>query len=239
MSKKFRLKNFQVQHELSSMKVGTDAFVLGAWLKVGDDVKQILDVGTGCGIIALFLAQKTKAFIDAIDIDKASIDEASLNFKQSPWSNRLRAIHSSVQDFKPEQNKKYDLIVSNPPFFSQSLLPDSERLKLAKHTTNFPMDVFIRKSFDMLNVDGKLAVILPVDESVGFLKQSVDTGFYVQGILEIFPKTGKPVNRKVMLLSKIASEMPVSENLIIRHEQGGYTDQYKALTKEFHAEGYI
>lgn len=239
MADSFKLKHFEVQHHRSAMKVGTDALVLGAWLKPDENTKSILDVGTGCGIIALMLAQKSESVIDAIDIDKPTIDEASLNFRNSPWSNRLKAIYSSIQSFNPEPVKKYDLIVSNPPFFQKSLLPKSDKLKLAKHTANFPMDVFIRKSFDLLNVDGKLAVILPAEESLVFLLQAKNTGFFESKTLNTYPKTGRSLNRKVLVVSKVGVENPVIECLVIRDTVGNYTDQYKILTRDFHAEGYI
>ena len=111
----FRFKQFNISHAGASMKVGTDAILLGSWTDVSNTNK-ILDIGTGCGIIALMLAQRSQAIIDAIDIDKSSIDEAAINFDNSPWKGRLRSIHSSVQDFSKKTNTKYDLIVSNPPY---------------------------------------------------------------------------------------------------------------------------
>lgn len=235
----FLLKYFEVQHERSAMKVGTDAFVLGSWLPVGEEAEHILDVGTGCGIIALMLAQKTRANIDTIDIDKLSIDEAFLNFQKSPWKERLTAIHASIQAYNPVPDKKYDLIVSNPPFFTHSLLPDSERLKMAKHTINFPMETFIRKSVHLLVNNGFLAVILPMEESADFCKLAAHLGLSASRILNIYPKTGKPANRKVMVFSKNSVQNPIVQSLVIRDNAGKYTDDYKTLTRDFHAEGYI
>ena len=239
MGSPFLLKHFEVQHERSAMKVGTDAFILGSWLQVGEDTEHILDVGTGCGIIALLLAQRSEARIDAIDMDKPSVDEAALNFKNTPWHSRLSAIHSSFQDYRPDPEKKYDLIVSNPPFFNRSLLPESDRLILAKHTISFPIEVFITKSFKFLENNGRLAVVLPVEESVDFHKMATKVGFFEFRMLEIYPKSEKPMNRKVLVFSKSEVDNPEAESLLIRDSGGKYTDQYKTLTRDFHAEGHV
>lgn len=233
----FRLRHFDVSHQNSTMKVGTDAFVIGSWLKIDPGCRRILDVGTGCGVIALMLAKRSSAQIDAIDIDQPSVEEAKLNFKNSPWSSRLRAIHASITDFDPDE--KYDLIVSNPPFFSNSLLPASGRLSMAKHTTTFQLKDFITKSRNLVNPHGKLAVILPADVSEQFLKMALEAGFRLNGLLRIIPREGKPVNRMVQLFSLKQSENQHEESLVIRDANGQYTSAYKLLTADFHAEGYI
>ncbi|MCD4665845.1 MAG: methyltransferase [Bacteroidales bacterium] len=120
MRKDFHFKQFNISDENSAMKVGTDAVLLGAWTDISE-TNNILDVGTGSGIVATILAQRSEANIDAIDIDKGSIDDAENNFDNCPWKNRLTAIHSSLQEYVKFTSKKYDLIVSNPPFFSNSL----------------------------------------------------------------------------------------------------------------------
>lgn len=233
----FRLKHFDVYHGSSTMKVGTDAFIVGSWLKTDPVCRRILDVGTGCGIIALMLAQRSTARIDAIDIDEPSIEEAKSNFNNSPWNSRLHAIHASIRDFNPDE--KYDLIVSNPPFFRNSILPASARFRLAKHTTTFPLEDFVNKSKSLLMPGGKLAVILPDDVAVEFSNLAEDSGFNHSELLKIIPKEGKPVNRVVLvyLLNELANA--IVESLVIRDVSGQYTPAYKLLTEDFHAEGYI
>lgn len=233
----FRLKHFAVSHGSSTMKVGTDAFILGSWLKPGPGCKRILDVGTGCGIIALMLAQRSSAQIDAIDIDQPSVEEAKSNFKNSRWSSRLCAIHAPITDFYPDE--KYDLIVSNPPFFSNSLLPVSEKRQRAKHTTTFSPDEFVKKSENLLHSGGKLAFILPVEVSEMFTKTAIYFGFHIHELLKIIPKEGKPVNRLVVVLSLFGRSLPEEDTLVIRDKNGKYTADYKKLTADFHAEGYI
>ena len=233
----FRLKHFKVSHKNSTMKVGTDAFIIGSWLKIDSGCRRILDVGTGCGIIALMLAQRSSARIDAIDIDQPSVEEAKSNFKNSHWSNRLNTIHASVTDFYPDE--KYDLIVSNPPFFSKSLLPVSEKLQRAKHAVTISLDDFVKKSKTLLHCGGKLAVILPVDVSEMFTKTAIDFGFHTHELLKIIPKEGKPANRLVLVLSLTGCLFPDEDTLVIRDKNGKYTADYKELTADFHAEGYI
>ncbi len=233
----FRLKHFKVSHGNSTMKVGTDAFILGSLLKIDPDYSRILDVGTGCGIIALMLAQRSGAQFDAIDIDQPSLEEAKLNFEKSPWSNRLHAIQVSIHDFKPKQH--YDLIVSNPPFFSNSLLPVSEKLRMAKHTTNFDPEDFVKKSKNLLKPHDELAVILPADVSTVFSEMAVAQGFYMAAQLQIIPKEGKPANRKVLIFSLVENAGNFEESLVIRDLNGNYTPAYKKLTADYHAEGYL
>ena len=233
----FRLRHFDVSHQNSTMKVGTDAFIIGSWLKIDPGCGRILDVGTGCGIIALMMAQRTKAHIDAIDIDKPSVVEAHTNFCNSPWRSRLQAIHASFPQFDPQE--KYDWIVSNPPFFSNSLLPASERLRLAKHTITFPLIDFVKKSKTLLRPGGKLAVILPADVSEMFTTAAIDLGFHIHELLKIIPKDGKPANRLVVILSLTGCLVPEEDTLVIRDKNGKYTAAYKLLTADFHAEGYI
>lgn len=239
MSSIFRCKYFSVSHENSSMKVGTDAFILGSWLELDGHCRHILDVGTGSGIIALMLAQRSSAQIDAIDIDGPSVEEATINFANSPWSDRLKAVHSSLEHFESENNTKYDLVVSNPPFFSRSLLPKSDRLRRAKHDVAFSMDDLITGAESLLTEEGRLAVILPADVAENFNGKAARTGFFTVRQLEVYPKPNRPMIRKVLVLLKQGGGAPETEILTVRDDEGNYSSEYKILTAEYHAEGYV
>ena len=129
----FQFKKFSVKQDNSSMKVGTDAVLLGCWTQLRQIDKQLLEVGTGCGVISLIIAQRYNFVnIDAIDIDKASILDAKDNFNYSPWNNRLSAINDSLQTYNPD--KQYDIIVSNPPYFNNSLQCPNNQRSVARHT---------------------------------------------------------------------------------------------------------
>jgi tRNA1Val (adenine37-N6)-methyltransferase len=137
------------------MKVGTDAVLLGAWADVSG-AKSILDIGTGCGVIALMLAQRSNAVVDAVDIDEQSAKQAAENFKNSPW--KLNVFNTSIQKF---EHDRYDLIVSNPPFFSKSLLPPKAHRKLARHTESLSFAELFEAAERLLAPSGRFAIIVP------------------------------------------------------------------------------
>jgi len=239
MNQPFKFKQFEIQHEHSTMKVGTDAIVLGSWLKVDDDCKTILDIGTGCGVIALMLAQRTKAIIDTIDIDEPSALEAEFNFKNSPWNDRLKIYQSSLEKFCPPGNIKYDLVVSNPPFFQNSLLPLSSRLQVAKHNVALTMESFVGNIHRLLAKDGKWAVILPAGMKTRINSLARENGYAMLQNLNVFTKAGKPLTRIVAVFGMNDCANTEFENLTIRGEDGSFTDQYKKLTQDYHPEGYL
>jgi len=232
-SEKFRFRQFEVSHHRSTMKVGTDAVILGAWLEVSS-AKNILEIGTGCGIIALMLAQKTTALIDAIDIDEESANEAGENFANSPWNNCLNSFHFSLNDFADKKAGIYDLIVSNPPFFQNSLLPPSEKRQLARHNSNLSFEDFLDYGSRLLSHDGRLAVILPVSEEMKFIEIARRKGLFLQSKLNIFPKPSKPKKRVILVFSFHKTENLISDSIILRNENGTYSDDYKRITKDFH-----
>ncbi len=160
MIKPFQFKQFAVAQEHCAMKVGTDGVLLGAWAKAPLEVQTILDIGTGSGLIAMQLAQRfAEAKVWAIDIDAGAYKQACENFQNSPFADRLCVEHTALQDFQTEQ--KFDCIVSNPPFFTDGILPNNEMRKLARHTTNFSFELFFEKAFSLLNEQGLLSIIVP------------------------------------------------------------------------------
>jgi tRNA1Val (adenine37-N6)-methyltransferase len=231
----FRFRQFSISHARSSMKVGTDAILLGSWVDVSI-TNTILDIGTGCGIIALMLAQRSMAKIDAIDIDKDSIDEAAINFNNSPWNNRLQAIHSSLQDFRGNTNTKYDLIVSNPPYFINSLLPATEKLKLAKHNLTLSYEELIHPTEKLLNHYGRLAVILPNKSAEPFIQIAKQANLFLSRQLTIYPTPEKAAKRMILVFGYTKIDEVNTSGLILRHENGEYTKEYKKLTGDFHPE---
>lgn len=231
---KFRFIKFEVSHHRSTMKVGTDAVVLGAWLEVAG-AHRILEIGTGCGIIALMLAQKSLATIHAIDVDEASANEASENFAGSSWTDRLHSFHVSLNDFAANKTGIYDLIVSNPPFFQNSLLPPTKGRQLARHNVELTFETFLSDSSRLLSHEGKLAVILPCSEEEKFFEIAGKEGLFLHSKLNIYPKPSKPKKRVILVFSSTKRENPIVDSIILRNEDGLYSDGYKRITKEFHA----
>lgn len=234
-SEKFRFRQFEVSHHRSTMKVGTDAVVLGAWLNVSEASK-ILEIGTGCGIIALMLAQKSVATIDTIDVDEESAKEAGENFANSKWNDRLNVIHVSLVDFAKDNTGIYDLIVSNPPFFQNSLLPPVAKRQLARHNTNLTFEAFLVHSAHLLNQFGRLAVILPVSEEKTFTEIAGSVGLFLKSKLDIFPKPTKPKKRVILVFSFQKIENPIYDSIILRDDDGHYSDDYKKITRDFHVD---
>jgi len=235
---KFSFRQFEVSHHRATMKVGTDAVVLGACLGV-DNAGKILEIGTGCGIIALMLAQKSIAYIDAIDIDNDSFTEARENFNNSPWKERLNAFHISLNDFAKDKSGIYDLIVSNPPFFQDSLLPPTKKRQLARHNTELTFEEFLYYSSMMLCRDGRLAVILPVSEMEKFSKSAEKEGLFLNSNFDIYAKPSKPKKRVVAVFAFLKTKNPISKTIILRDVDGSFSADYKILTGDFHANSII
>jgi len=215
------------------MKIGTDAILLGSWVDISN-CDSILDIGTGCGIIALMLAQRSKAKIEAIDIDRDSIEEASANFKNSPWPSRLNACQSSLQNYNKKSLSTYDLIVSNPPFFQNSLLPRKKNYQLAKHNIGLSFSEILNLSVKMLNPNGRFAIILPDASKNQFISLAETMKLYLHDQLITRPASTKSTKRLILVFKLFKTDSINSSSLTLRNEDGSYTDEYKELTGIFH-----
>jgi len=235
----FCFRHFCVKHSNSTMKVGTDAMLLGAWVSVHKEVKSILDVGTGSGVLALMMAQKSTATITAIDIDESSVIEAHENFAASPWHDRLSAKVIAFQELIKNTSNKFDFIISNPPFYQNSLLPANQRKKIAKHTIYLSLQEFFQCANCILEKHGFLALIIPFSELEGCIKIAHDSGLFAVEKLIVFSSENKQANRMCILLSRNENEIVKTSKLVIRKSNGGYTDDYKKLTADFHSDGYL
>jgi tRNA1Val (adenine37-N6)-methyltransferase len=229
----FRFKQFVVDDDCSTMRIGTDAILLGAWPEPGC-VRSILEIGTGCGVISLMLAQKTDARIDAIDIDEASVRQARSNFQLSPWRDRLHALCVSLQDHISGSEKQYDLIISNPPFFSGSLPSPDARKNLARHNSILSHQELLAGIQHFLNENGIFLMILP---SVEFLKFSILAeagGLFIQKEMRVSPKPGKTANRILCGFGFHSCVNPVKEDLVLRNEDNTFTRQYIEFTQDYY-----
>ena len=231
----FRFQQFFVRHDRSSMKVGTDGVLLGSWIPISNQPFRILDIGTGSGLIALMLAQRCpEAQIDAIDIDEASCEQARENFTASPWAERLHVTQSSLQDW---QDREYDLVVSNPPYFVDSLkAPDAARCA-ARHNDTLPFRTLIAESTRRLKPDGTLAVIVPSEAEDELQVLAEDEGLQCTQKCYVHPKPGRPAKR-VMLAWKPSNTSArlggLTEHLTLEDDRGGRSEAYQQLTKDFY-----
>lgn len=243
----FRFKQFEVRNELSAMKVNTDGVLLGALAPVRASFRRVLDIGTGTGTIALMLAQKLESAggeqdtdIIGIDIDADAAAEAELNFKASRWAERLTALNISLEEFGECErqhaggySRKFDLIVSNPPYYDSSLTNPDERKTLARHTGN---SLSYREVLDFaaesLSECGELALVLPAEDEQALLRYGRSCGLYASGIVRIRTVERKPFRRIVVTFGRTRQET-VGRTLTIM-EKGKYTLEYISLVKDFY-----
>ena len=230
----FQFKQFRIIQEKSAMKVGMDGVLLGAWTDASKAAR-ILDIGTGTGLIALMLAQKNRSSqIDAIEVDTEAFNEAVQNIQQSNWGDRIRAELCSFQEFSERTSLKYDLIVSNPPFFTNGIKAPVENRAQARHSDSLPLDVLISGAANMLSEKGRITLVLPIESlpEVGELADS--NKLFISRLCRVKPNPQKPDFR--ILIELTNEECTIQEeNLMIEFEKHhDYTPEYKALTKDFY-----
>lgn len=221
----FTFKQFSLYHHQSTMKVGVDAILLAVWTRVAG-MERVLEIGTGSGVIALLLASRGVQSVLAIDIDQPSVEEASQNFIQSPYSEQLSARHIGLQDLTCEEKNQFDLIISNPPFFDRGVAPRSERLSNARHTRTLSYNELLRGAAHHLRQEGIFSVVLPYSSMSNFIELAVGQGLYLQRRLLIFPRRGLIPNRVNMEFSFQINPSPITEMLPIREENNQFSGEY-------------
>lgn len=245
MSKKispFRFKQFSVLHHRSAMKVGVDGVLVGAWADV-DGATSILDVGTGCGLIALMMAQrKTDAHVWGIDIDLPSVKEAMENVIYSPWSDRITILHSSFPlDDTPSKEgliSKFDLIISNPPFFDSGVsTPDTPRER-ARHQASLSPAILLSASVSFLNPGGSIAMIVPADLTDGLEARASSLGYVLSRKCLVRGNTSSPIKRALLQWTLNNSQSYVNNTqssiLTIEAAPGVPTPEYRSLCQHFY-----
>ena len=244
----FRFKQFYIEDSKCAMKVGTDGVLLGAWAPTNplttNPLTRILDVGTGSGLIALMLAQRFPlAQIDAIDMDEAAVEQASNNFCSSPWTERLHAYHSPLQEWrmvngKCPNGKWYDLIVSNPPYFQNSLKNPDKGRQTARHTDTLSYAELIKHSARLLEEDGVLALILPAESEKEVRGLAAAERLSLTRVTRVYSKENKKPKRVLLAFGKGVSGLEVSgleeDVLVLEDEKGGRSAAYSKLCQEFY-----
>ncbi len=228
----FHFKQFTIHQDKCAMKVGTDAVLLGAWTQTGNETT-ILDIGTGSGVIALMLAQKCSASIDAIDIDENAFRQAHENFLISPWYFRLNCLHQSFQDFSVKHSGKYDLIVTNPPYFLQASKPSVESRTNARHREVLAFDELLDGVKKLLNTNGRFCLILPSKEGMDFLNRAQQKGLFCNHLVRIKTKADKEEKRLIMQFG-FQFGLLTEEEIIIQEEDGNFTLEYIKLTRDYY-----
>ena len=217
------------------MKIGTDGVLLGAWTPIINNPISILDIGAGTGIIALMLAQRTNAEqIDALEIDEEAYEQAVDNFENSPWSNRLFCFHAGLDEFVEEPEEEYDLIISNPPFYTEDYKTENQQRDLARFADAMPFEDLVEAADLLLSENGIFSVIIPFKEEVGFLALAKEYELYPIKITRVKGTPITEIKRSLLAFSrKEILDFPIDE-LIIETSRHIYTAEYIALTKDFY-----
>jgi tRNA1Val (adenine37-N6)-methyltransferase len=228
----FHFKQFSVRHDRSTMKVGTDGVLLGAWVDIGN-CKRILDIGTGSGVIALMLAQRTTSdvTIDAVEVESEDAEQAKENVEQSPWPRRIEVFTSSIQNYT--SHELYDLIVSNPPYFNNSAKPPDEKRVQARHTTSLPYDVLLKHVKQLLAPNGRVAVILPFTEGLEFETLTSKQNLYCVRKTGFRTRREKPIERWLMEFSQ-QSQDKIENEILLYNDGLEWSDDYIRLTRDFY-----
>ena len=226
----FAFKQFTVYHDRCAMKVGTDAVLLGAWADVSQ-AQRVLDIGTGTGIIALMLAQRSEAEITAVDLDESAFIQAKENVHQSPWDERIEVIHQDIRHFFVD--KPFDCIISNPPYFVDNLKSPDRQRSLARHTDTLSYRDLLRSVDRLLSDNGKFSVILPSDALDIFWSTAMEFRLYPCRQMQILTKPLSPVKRIMLELRREPVEY-MMERLVLKDESGTFSEAYRELTREFY-----
>ncbi len=232
---KFQFKQFSLEQDRTAMKIGTDGVLLGAWTPIDKNPFSILDIGTGTGIIALMLAQRSSAEqIDALEIDEDAYEQATDNFENSPWNDRLFCFHAGLDEFVEEPEDEYDLIVSNPPFYSEDYKSNNDQRDLARFQDAMPFEDLIEAAALLLSENGIFSAIIPFKEEENFLALANEYELFPLKITRVKGTPTSEMKRSLLAFSRNSiSNFPIDE-LIIETARHIYTQEYIALTKDFY-----
>tara|TARA_B100000809_G_C15121182_1_gene524353 strand:- start:2192 stop:2851 length:660 start_codon:yes stop_codon:yes gene_type:complete len=216
------------------MKIGTDGVLLGAWVSLENNPESILDIGAGTGILSLQLAQRCIAeTLEAIEIDEDAFEQCVVNFENSPWGDRLFCFHASAQEFAAEMEEEYDLIISNPPFYSDEHKSDDSKRNTARFTDTLPFKDLAIFAYQFLSEKGIFALILPRKEEENFIALASEVGLFPKRICRVKGNPTSEVKRSLMEFTFEKSEI-IKEELTIEISRHVYTEAYKNLVKDFY-----
>lgn len=231
----FQFKQFSINQDQTAMKVGTDGVLLGAWCPIDNNPKSILDIGTGTGIIALMLAQRTNAEqIDALEIDENAFEQAIENFDNSPFADRLYCYHAGLDEFIDEPEDEYDLIVSNPPFFTEDFKSTDDARNLARFVDAMPFEQLIEAADLLLSENGVFAVIVPFKDEENFIALANEFELYPIKITRVRGTFTTAIIRSLLAFKRFELPVSIADEIVIEISRHHYTDEYIELTKDFY-----
>lgn len=229
----FKFKQFTVYHDKCAMKVGIDGVLLGSWAAT-ENCDSVLDIGTGTGLIALMLAQRSIATVDAIDIDENAVLQAKENVENSPWKDRIHVQQISLQELAKVCYKQYDLIVSNPPYFVNSTKAPLENRTTARHTDSLSHEELIVHAKQLLKPTGRICIILPVIEGFQCIEHAIKMGLFCNKQVTVYPKPNAVAKRLLLEFTLISTLKTSSELIIESEERHHYSADFSTLAKEFY-----
>nr|WP_315231704.1 methyltransferase [uncultured Flavobacterium sp.] len=231
----FSFKQFSIQQDRCAMKIGTDGVLLGAWTPIENNPFSILDIGAGTGVIALMLAQRSNAEqIDALEIDEEAYEQSVDNFENSPWSDRLFCFHAGLDEFVEEPEDEYDLIVSNPPFYTDDYKSENEQRDLSRFADAMPFEDLIEAAALLLSENGVFSVIIPFKEEENFLTLAAAYELYPLKITRVKGTPTTEIKRSLLAFSRNENAIITPDELIIETSRHQYTTEYIELTKDFY-----
>lgn len=231
----FNFKKFTVQQDRCAMKIGTDGVLLGAWSPIPESCFSVLDIGTGTGIIALMMAQRSTAEqIDALEIDENAYEQATENFENSPWDDRLFCFHAGLDELIDEPEDEYDLIISNPPFYTENFKTESEQRDLARFEDAMPFKMLVEAADLLLSENGIFSVIIPFKEEGKFLALAEEFELFPMKITRVKGTLTSEFKRSLLAFQRFSTTEIEIDELVIEIERHVYTKEYIALTKDFY-----
>lgn len=233
----FSFKKFTVYHDKCAMKVGTDGVLLGAWADVAD-AETVLDIGVGSGLVSLMMAQRNlQARILGIDVDAAAVQQAGENVQNSPFAHRITVREISVQALAAENVSRFDSIVSNPPFFANSLKPPRQQRTLARHTDSLPLDALFPSVAGLLRPHGLFSMIYPAQNLADVLDAASQCGLFLQRQTTVYPTLETPPKRVLLEFSDCVPPTSVrEESLLLEMQRHRYSSDFAELVKDFYLE---
>lgn len=231
----FQFKQFSVQQDRCAMKIGTDSVLLGAWCPLDNNPFSVLDVGAGTGILSLMIAQRSQAEqIDALEIDEEAYEQCVENFENSPWGDRLFCFHAGLDEFVEEPEDEYDLIISNPPFYTEDYKTENSQRDLARFQDAMPFEHLVEAADLLLSENGIFAVIIPYKEEAKFIDLCAEAELYPVKITRIKGTPTTEIKRSLLAFKRYELSTLTAEELVIEMNRHDYTDDYVNLTKDFY-----
>lgn len=229
----FQFKQFRIDQGQCAMKVTTDACIQGAWTPVAENVKYILDIGTGTGLLALMLAQRcASAKIDAVEFDPSAARQAIENVSISVWNDRIEIINKDIRNY--ESSEKYDLIVCNPPFFDNALLGPRQEKNNARHTVHLSKDDLAAAIVKLLSPEGKASILLPLPEYTAWIGVAANYELFVTEVLLVRHHPNAEYKRAIAMMSTKPTKNLQEHQLTIMDENNAYTEEFKAEMRPFY-----